>query len=44
MRSKNGGEYIDGGLGEYCGAEGIILGKTIQGTPQLHIRTMSIRA
>ncbi|RVW12443.1 Retrovirus-related Pol polyprotein from transposon TNT 1-94 [Vitis vinifera] len=34
LRSNNGGEYIDGGFGEYCVAQGIRMEKTILGTPQ----------
>ena len=34
LRSDNGGEYIDGGFGEYCAAQGIRMEKTILGTPR----------
>ena len=34
LRSNNGGEYIDGGFGEYCVAQGIRIEKIIPGTPQ----------
>ncbi|RVW74857.1 Retrovirus-related Pol polyprotein from transposon TNT 1-94 [Vitis vinifera] len=34
LRSDNGGEYIDGGLSEYCAAQGIRMEKTIPRTPQ----------
>ena len=33
-RSDNEGEYIDGGVSEYCAAQGIRMEKTILGTPQ----------
>ena len=48
LRSDNGGEYIDGGLSEYCAAQGIRIEKTIPGTPQQNCvaermnRTLSI--
>ena len=34
LRSDNGGEYIDGGFSEYCTVQGIMMEKTIPGTPQ----------
>ena len=34
LRSDNGGEYIDGGFGEYYAVQGIRMEKTIPGTPQ----------
>ena len=34
LRSDNGGKYIDGGLSEYCVAQGIRMEKTIPRTPQ----------
>ena len=34
LRSDNVGEYIDGGFGEYCAAQGIKMEKTIPGTLQ----------
>lgn len=34
LRSDNGGEYIDGGLKEFCASQGIRMEKTIPGTPQ----------
>ena len=34
LRSDNEGEYIDGGFNEYCAAQGIMMEKTIPGTPQ----------
>ena len=34
LRSDNEGEYIDGGLSEYCAIKGIRMEKTIPGTPQ----------
>ena len=34
LRSKNGGEYIDGGFNEYCATHGIRMEKTIPRTPQ----------
>ena len=33
LRSNNGGEYIDGGFNEYCVIHGIMMEKTIPGTP-----------
>ena len=33
LRSDNGGEYIDGGVSEYCVAQEIKMDKTIPGTP-----------
>ena len=33
LRSNNGGEYINGGLSEYCTTHGIRMEKTIPGTP-----------
>ena len=33
QRSNNGGEYIDGGFNEYCAIHGIMMEKTIPGTP-----------
>ena len=34
LKSDNGGEYIDGGFSEYCAVQGIMMEKTILGTPQ----------
>ena len=34
LRSDNEGEFIDGGFNEYCTAQGIMMEKTIPGTPQ----------
>ena len=34
LKSNNGREYIDGGLGEYCAAQGISMEKIIPRTPQ----------
>ena len=33
LRSDNGGEYIDGGVSEYCVAQEIKMDKTIPGSP-----------
>ena len=34
LRLDNGREYIDGRFSEYCAAQGIMMEKTILGTPQ----------